>query len=112
MLANLTFNKPMKTLLSVAAVLSFGLMAGCASKASDSTNITAVSTNQPQSTAAVTNSPDSQSTNAAEPLDVNDISFLWPVPKTKEDADGLISLADLDSDGPIMPPAIFKAIME
>jgi hypothetical protein len=53
-------------------------------------------------------------TPAAEtvPLDVNDISFLWPVPKTKADADALISLADAASDGPIVPPAIFKALIE
>jgi hypothetical protein len=43
---------------------------------------------------------------------VNDISFLFPVPKTKEDADQLISLVDMDSDGPIMPPAVFKALIE
>lgn len=93
-------------------LLSFGVMTGCASKASDSTNVTAVTTNQPQPTASVTNSVDSQSTNAAEALDVNDVSFLFPVPKTKEDADQLISLADMDSDGPIMPPAVFKALIE
>ncbi len=46
------------------------------------------------------------------PLDVNDISFLWPVPKTKADADALISLADEASDGPIVPSAIFKALIE
>lgn len=101
----------MKTPLLLAAVLSFGLMTGCASKASDSTNVTAVAPSQPQPTASITNSPDSQATNAAEALDVNDISFLFPVPKTKEDADQLISLADMDSDGPIMPPAIFNALI-
>ncbi len=46
------------------------------------------------------------------PLDVNDISFLWPVPKTKADADALISLADAASDGPIVPLTIFKALIE
>ena len=102
----------MKTPLSLAALLSFCLMTGCASKASDSTNVTALTTNLLQSTASVTNSPDSQATNAAETLDVNDISFLFPVPKTKVDADQLISLADMDSDGPIMPPAIFHALIE
>lgn len=111
MLANPTLNKRMKTPLRLAVLLSLGLIAGCASKASDSTNAT-VTTNQPQSTASVTNSPASQATNAPETLDVNDISFLFPVPKTKEDADQLISLADMDSDGPIMPPAIFKALIE
>src|ERR1700735_5290370 len=106
MLANLTLNKRMKTPLLLAEVLSFGLMPGCASKASDSTNANVVAPSQPQPAAPVIDSPSSQTTNAAEPLDVNDISFLWPVPKTKEDADALISLADSASDGPIMPPAI------
>jgi hypothetical protein len=44
-------------------------------------------------------------------LDVNDISFLWPVPTTKAEADSLISLADDASDGPIMPAALFKALI-
>ena len=48
----------------------------------------------------------------AEALDVNDVSFLWPVPKTAADAEGLISLADEASDGPIMPDAIFKALID
>jgi hypothetical protein len=112
MLAILTLDKPMKITLLLASLLSFGLMTGCASKASDSTNANIVAPTQPQPLASVTNSTDSQSTNAAEALDVNDISFLFPVPKTKEDADQLISLADVDSDGPIMPPAIFKALMD
>ena len=45
-------------------------------------------------------------------LDVNDVSFLWPVPKSAADANGLISLADEAADGPIMPPTLFKALME
>jgi hypothetical protein len=102
----------MKTPLRLAVLLSIGLMACCALKASDATNANLVAPSQPQPTTSVIDSPSSQSTNAAEPLDVNDISFLWPVPKTKEDADELISLADVDSDGPIMPPAIFKALIE
>jgi hypothetical protein len=112
MLANLTLNKRMKTPLRLAVLLSFGLMACCASKASDATNVNVVAPSQSQPTTSAIDSPSSQSTNAAEPLDVNDISFLWPVPKTKEDADALISLADSASDGPIMPLAIFKALIE
>jgi hypothetical protein len=45
-------------------------------------------------------------------LDVNDVSFLWPVPKSAEEADALISLADEAADGPIMPPALFKALID
>jgi hypothetical protein len=45
-------------------------------------------------------------------LDTNDVSFLWPVPKTAADVAALISLADEAADGPIMPPALFKALME
>ena len=98
--------------LGIAVLLSFTLMVGRASKASDATNVNVVAQSQPQPAPSGIDQPSPQSTNAAEPLDVNDISFLWPVPKTKEDADKLISLADMDSDGPIMPPAIFNALIE
>jgi hypothetical protein len=33
------------------------------------------------------------------PLDVNDISFLWPVPQNKADVDALISLDEQAADG-------------
>lgn len=56
--------------------------------------------------------PTSANAQNATTLDVNDISFLWPVPKTKTDAETLISLADEAADGPIMPLAVFKALME
>ena len=35
----------------------------------------------------------------AAPLDVNDVSFLWPVPKSADDAKTLISADDLLADG-------------
>lgn len=97
--------------LRFAVLLSLGLMACRAPKASEA-NANAVAPGQPQPAVSVIAPPNPQSTADAEPLDVNDISFLWPVPKTKEDADVLISLADAASDGPIMPPAIFKALIE
>ena len=101
----------MKTSIRLVVFLLLGLMAGCASKATNTTNGNVVAPKQPQQATPAVDRPSSQSTNGTEPLDVNDISFLWPVPKTKADADGLISLADVDSDGPIMPPAIFKALI-
>src|SRR5580704_10353183 len=112
MLVNPTLNKRMKTPLRLAVLLSLGLTACRAPKAPDATNVNVVAPSQPQPAASVIDRPSSQSTNGTEPLDVNDISFLWPVPKTKADADELISLADAASDGPIMPPAIFKALIE
>ncbi len=44
-------------------------------------------------------------------LDVNDVSFLWPVPQSAAEADALISLADQAADGPIMSDGLFKALM-
>jgi hypothetical protein len=112
LLVNLTLNKRMQTPLRLAVLLSLGLTACRAPKASKATNVNVVTPSQPQPAAPVIDRPSPQSTAKAESLDVNDISFLWPVPKTKADADALISLADAASDGPIMPPAIFKALIE
>src|SRR5882757_6438845 len=113
MLVNLILNNRMKISLRLVVFLSLGLMAGCrAPKAAESSNTNDVAAQQTNSMASVPGSPSTNSTAGTEPLDVNDISFLWPVPKTKADADELISLADAASDGPIMPPAIFNALIE
>jgi hypothetical protein len=112
MLVNPTLNKRMKTPLRLAVLLSLGLMGCRGPKVSEPTNVNVVAPSQPQPAASVIEPPNAQTNAETEPLDVNDISFLWPVPKTKVDADALISLADEVSDGPIMPPAIFKALIE
>jgi hypothetical protein len=46
------------------------------------------------------------------PLDVNDVSFLWPVPQTKADVDALISLNDASADGKIFPADLFAKLIE
>src|SRR5438552_2215841 len=46
------------------------------------------------------------------PLDVNDISFLWPVPQTKAEVDALISLADQSADGKILSDELLGKLME
>ena len=46
------------------------------------------------------------------PLDVNDVSFLWPVPQTKADVDALISLNDESADGKIFPADLFAKLIE
>lgn len=103
----------MKITLRLLTIFSIGLMSACrAPQATDSSNTNDVAAQPTNSIASVPASPSTNSTAETEPLDVNDISFLWPVPKTKEDADALISLDDSASDGPIMPPAIFKALIE
>jgi hypothetical protein len=49
---------------------------------------------------------------ADEPLDVNDISFLWPVPKTTDDVSKLIA-ADVEVDGgPLWPKSAFDAVLK
>jgi len=112
MLANPTLNKRMKTPLRLVVLLLLGLMAACrAPQAADSSNSNDVAAQPTNSIVSVPAIPSTNSTAETEPLDVNDISFLFPVPKTKEDADQLISLADADSDGPIMQPAIFNALI-
>ena len=45
-------------------------------------------------------------------LDVNDVSFLWPVPVSVTDANDLLSLADAAADGPIMSPTVLNALIE
>jgi hypothetical protein len=103
----------MKISLRILAFLLVWLLAACrAPQAAESSNTNDAPAQQTNSIVSTPPSPGTNSTAETEPLDVNDISFLWPVPKTKEDADALISLADAASDGPIMSPAIFKAIME
>lgn len=44
-------------------------------------------------------------------LDVNDVSFLWPVPVTVEQADALISLKDLAADGDLVSDTVFNQLM-
>lgn len=48
----------------------------------------------------------------AQSLDVNDVSFLWPMPKTAADLEALISMADEAADGQIISDAVFKSLME
>jgi hypothetical protein len=50
--------------------------------------------------------------NPPPPLDVNDISFLWPVPQTKADVDALISLDDQATDGKIFPDDLLVKLMD
>jgi hypothetical protein len=47
-------------------------------------------------------------------FDVNDVSYLWPVPKTKEDVDGLISANAklLDGSSQIWPQAAFDTLIK
>ena len=47
-------------------------------------------------------------------LNVNDISILWPAPRTAEDVQALISADDLLADGvsPIWPTAAFQTLLE
>src|ERR1700726_4439438 len=45
-------------------------------------------------------------------LDVNDISFLWPVPQTKADVEALISLNDEAADGKIFPDELFTKLID
>jgi hypothetical protein len=46
-------------------------------------------------------------------FDVNDVSYLWPAPKTKEDVASLISADELIEDGssPIWPKDVFGAVI-
>jgi hypothetical protein len=50
--------------------------------------------------------------NSPTPLDVNDVSFLWPVPETKADVDALISLNDQTADGKLLPDELLGRLME
>ena len=61
----------------------------------------------------VTASPTTSASPAATPvpLDVNDISFLWPVPKTKADVDALISLNDQIADSKIFPDELLEKLI-
>src|SRR5581483_9962665 len=47
-------------------------------------------------------------------FDVNDISFLWPVPKTKADVDRLISVDEklADGDNSFLSQAAFDALIK
>src|SRR4051812_45951490 len=44
-------------------------------------------------------------------LDVNDASFLWPIPDNVEAVENLIALDSSASDGDILSEALFKALM-
>lgn len=50
--------------------------------------------------------------NAARPLDVNDISFLFPVPTTKAEVDALISMNDEAADGKIFPDELLGKLID
>jgi hypothetical protein len=59
-------------------------------------------------------SPTARPQNPPTRFDVNDVSFLWPVPKTKADMDALISMDDtLSDDGKstIWPEDLFKEVI-
>jgi hypothetical protein len=45
-------------------------------------------------------------------LDINDVSFLWPVPQTKADVDALISLNDAGADGKIFPDILLGKLID
>ena len=48
-----------------------------------------------------------------ELFDVNDMSYLWPVPQSDEDLKRLISAEDAAPDGKrIWPPAVFKTLLD
>ncbi len=54
----------------------------------------------------------SSSSNAAASFDVNDVSFLWPVPKNANDVKELISADDKLNDGtPMWSTDVFKQVM-
>src|ERR1051325_3941018 len=57
-------------------------------------------------------SPSPTSTPSGPPLDVNDISFLWPVPRTRQDVDALISLNDEAADGKLFPDELFAKLID
>lgn len=46
-------------------------------------------------------------------FDVNDVSYLWPIPNSAEDINNLISAsAKLDDESPIWPTATFRSVIE
>lgn len=49
---------------------------------------------------------------APPPLDVNDVSFLWPLPTTKAEADALISLNDEATEGKIFPEELWAKVID
>jgi hypothetical protein len=51
---------------------------------------------------------------AALLFDVNDVSYLWPVPKTKDDVVGLMSVDDKLADGTsqVWPLAAFNSVVQ
>src|SRR6266481_5112085 len=71
---------------------------------------------QPTATPVQTPIPTASATTSAAPtpvpLDVNDISFLWPVPQSKADVDALISLDDQVADGKIFPDELLAKLMD
>src|ERR1700730_18290487 len=46
------------------------------------------------------------------PLDVNDVSFLFPVPTNRAEVDALISLNDQAADGQIFSDALLGSLMD
>lgn len=50
----------------------------------------------------------------AEPLDVNDVSILWPAPKTAGDVDKLITAAELLADGKssLFPEDVLRRLLD
>lgn len=47
-----------------------------------------------------------------DPLDINDVSFLWPVPTTKAEVDALISLNDAAIEGKIFPDDLWAKLID
>ena len=48
---------------------------------------------------------------ADKKLDVNDISMLWPVPKTQADVDRLISADERTAESTVWPQQLFREVL-
>lgn len=71
------------------------------------------STPSPTETSDVASSPTAPAqTPSPPPFDVNDVSFLWPVPQVKADVDALISLNDQAADGKLFPDELFGKLID
>src|SRR5438045_1333075 len=75
-------------------------------------NTTASATSTPATPTPTTPAKGTPAPAAPVPLDINDISFLWPVPQTKADVDALISLNDQTADGEIFSEELLAKLMD